>query len=149
MVSEQMCLGPLLCRTSTGECCSVLLIGGSVICPVTCSVDTINSRQVDGEDAAQKGHYLDNIFKSFIGQQDGAQERYSLQNIFQSFLSRQDGTQEGYSLQSIFQASLLGATLFNTLGGLLAPFQSMSTTNPTPSTVVVPIMTMSMQWQQI
>ena len=148
MVSEQMCIGPLLCRTSTGECCSVLLIDGSVICPVSCSAGTINSRAVDGADAAgvQEGHSLMNILNSFLGQQDGADERYSLQNIFHSFLSRQDGTQEGYSLQNIFQVSLFGATLFNTLGGLLAPFQSMSSaTTQNPSTAVVtivPVMTM-------
>ena len=143
MVSEQMCIGPLLCRTSTGECCSVLLIDGSVICPVSCSAGTINSRAVDGADAAgvQEGHSLMNILNSFLGQQDGADERYSLQNIFHSFLSRQDGTQEGYSLQNIFQVSLLGATLLNTLGGFLAPFSNLPVTIPI---VIVPVMTMSM-----
>lgn len=143
MVSEQMCIGPLKCRTNSGECCSVLLVDGSVICPATCSV--ANSRQADGPGApGLQGNFLNNnnILQLFFTQE----ERDILDNIFGDSFGRQNGVQEGYSLQSIFQVSLVGATLFNTFGGLLTPLLTSPTTVTTTTTMptIVPVMTMSM-----
>ena len=38
MVTEEMCMGPILCRTRTGECCSLEFFEGSVICPLSCNI---------------------------------------------------------------------------------------------------------------
>ena len=39
MVGEESCMGPILCRSRTGECCSLEFIEGSVICPISCNVN--------------------------------------------------------------------------------------------------------------
>ena len=61
--AAQMCVGPFMCRTPTGECCQLFYNEGSVVCPVTCK-DNIN-RQSDGSDAqVQDGYSLENIFST-------------------------------------------------------------------------------------
>ena len=54
MAAEEMCVGPILCRTRTGECCSLEFFEGSVVCPLSCNI----RRQ------SQKlgGHTLNDIF---------------------------------------------------------------------------------------
>ena len=39
MVTEEMCMGPLLCRTRTGECCQLEFFEGSVVCPLSCNIN--------------------------------------------------------------------------------------------------------------
>ena len=38
MVTEEMCMGPILCRTRTGECCSLEIFEGRVVCPLSCNI---------------------------------------------------------------------------------------------------------------
>ena len=38
MVTEEMCIGPILCRTRTGECCSLEVFEGRVVCPLSCNI---------------------------------------------------------------------------------------------------------------
>ena len=38
MVTEEMCMGPILCRTRTGECCSLEFFEGRVVCPLSCNI---------------------------------------------------------------------------------------------------------------
>ena len=39
MVTQEMCMGPLLCRTRTGECCQLEFFEGSVVCPLSCNIN--------------------------------------------------------------------------------------------------------------
>ena len=54
MVTEEMCMGPLFCRTRTGECCQLVLFEGSVVCPLSCNIN--RQSQNPG------GHSLNEIF---------------------------------------------------------------------------------------
>ena len=56
MATEEMCMGPIMCRTRTGECCSVEFIDGEVLCPFSCN---IANRQTD----VKKGFSLQEIFQ--------------------------------------------------------------------------------------
>ena len=56
MVNEEMCIGPLQCRTRTGECCNLELFEGSVVCPLSCNIN----RQSEN----QGGYSLTEIFKT-------------------------------------------------------------------------------------
>ena len=54
MVTEEMCIGPLLCRAQTGECCTLVLFEGRVVCPLSCSIRR-QSQKIGG-------HSLNDIF---------------------------------------------------------------------------------------
>ena len=48
MVSEEMCVGPFICRARTGECCEVFVESGRLICPLGCTDDTKRQSDVAG-----------------------------------------------------------------------------------------------------
>ena len=54
MITEEMCIGPILCRTRTGECCSLEVFEGRVVCPLSCNI----RRQSQNPG----GHSLNDIF---------------------------------------------------------------------------------------
>ena len=61
MATEEMCMAPIMCRTRTGECCSVEFIDGGILCPVSCN---IANRQTDvAEVQSQEGISLQDIFQ--------------------------------------------------------------------------------------
>ena len=48
MVSEEMCVGPFICRARTGECCEVLVENARLVCPLGCTDDTRRQSDVAG-----------------------------------------------------------------------------------------------------
>ena len=48
MVSEEMCIGPFICRARTGECCEVFVENARLICPLGCTDDTKRQSNVAG-----------------------------------------------------------------------------------------------------
>ena len=48
MVAEEMCVGPFICRTRTGECCEVFVENGRLVCPLGCTEDTKRQSDVEG-----------------------------------------------------------------------------------------------------
>ena len=54
MITEEMCIGPILCRTRTGECCSLEVFEGRVVCPLSCNIRRQSLRP--------GGHSLNDIF---------------------------------------------------------------------------------------
>ena len=56
MVAQQTCVGPVFCRTPTGECCLLVLDRGRVLCPLSCSDDTNRQSQ------QQSGYTMNEIF---------------------------------------------------------------------------------------
>ena len=48
MVSEEMCVGPFICRARSGECCEVFVQQGRLVCPLGCSDDTKRQSDVAG-----------------------------------------------------------------------------------------------------
>ena len=64
MGMSTMCMGPLYCIATSGECCEVMLLGGRVFCPDTCNddIDTRQSNAVAQNDESNGFSLLD-IFK--------------------------------------------------------------------------------------
>ena len=62
-VATQMCMGPLMCRTSSGQCCGVLYERGRVFCPMNCP--SSNNRQTDVA-GDQGGYSLADIFHTTL-----------------------------------------------------------------------------------
>ena len=48
MVSEEMCVGPFICRARSGECCEVLVENARLVCPLGCTDDTKRQSDVAG-----------------------------------------------------------------------------------------------------
>ena len=60
MVPEDICMGPLLCRSRNGECCPLELIGGRSLCPTSCNIADRQTDVADGQ--VQQGITLQDIF---------------------------------------------------------------------------------------
>ena len=45
MVAEQTCMGPILCRTRTGECCQLVLDSDRAQCPASCNINRQSQQQ--------------------------------------------------------------------------------------------------------
>ena len=58
MAAQEMCMGPILCRTRTGECCTLEVFEGRVICPLSCN---LANRQTDV--VALEGYSMQDIFQ--------------------------------------------------------------------------------------
>ena len=58
MLTDEMCVGPFLCRDREGSCCEIFFDNGNIICPVSCTDDT--NRQSDV--AQNQGFSIRDIF---------------------------------------------------------------------------------------
>ena len=36
LMAQNMCLGPIYCKTTSGKCCLVVSLRGNFICPISC-----------------------------------------------------------------------------------------------------------------
>ena len=61
---SNMCMGPLYCIATSGDCCELIILRGRVVCPDSCN-DNINTRKTNAvvQDDVSDGYSLLDIFK--------------------------------------------------------------------------------------
>ena len=111
MATESMCMGPILCRSRSGECCLLAFFEGTVICPFSCNpADGGNNRQ---SDLGQGGYSILEMFQTTL-------VTTLIFNVF-NILSTTSATTATTTITTITTTTTTATTALTTMSTTTAP----------------------------